>query len=143
MKSIIFFIFFIFTSFMGFAQMDITEAITILDKPVPPNYTKLNENTFSNDSFQNGSFLIITNDSGIVILSQLGYAFDTESKAKQWLTNFYKTIEDQNWILLQEYDNEKIYQKNRIYLLISLPSQNYNGIRAANIGIAKDLELLQ
>jgi hypothetical protein len=133
---------FVLTSFLCFAQFDISEAISVLEKPVPTDFNRINRTTFTKNNVDGSSFVIFI-ENNIVVLSLLGYAFPTSDQAYRWLAQFYSIAEVQNWNFYSSEADGEVYKKDDIYFVIASPQKRVDGMITASVYITKNLKYLK
>jgi hypothetical protein len=144
MKKIIFSLIFVFVSSVCFAQIDISEAVSLLGNPVPKGFSpsggNVNSNVYTKDNYDAVYILFVRNNNTVLI--SIGDLFDTVSGAFSWREQIFGIMLAQNWTLFEEYTYNVVYQKNDVFLIISLPYRRDDGWIAMGVQITRNLELI-
>jgi len=121
MKKIICSLIFILNIYCVFAQININEAISLLDNPVPENFNRLQRLwTSVNDNFY-GYSIYVEERNNIVVLSWINTILNTRDEVNSWLKQFHDIVENQNWTFYNRDSRLEIYEKDGIYFIFTFP----------------------
>jgi hypothetical protein len=116
----------------------VSECTRVLGQSVPYDYSRLDRTTFERRTDNVRFWLYV--DGGIVRVSSCVIEFSTTNEARQWTSQYYDSLEANNWQFVRENSDGDIYRKNSVYALIMKLQRNSNGFIGSAIMFTNNVE---